>query len=149
MPIRVITQTTAERNQETRELFQQVKPYLDKGYGLWSAVREIKGTPPSNPYGGWYKDLKNYAIAQGYDYIGNKGHRGKRMINVIERTNQDIDNETRELFLACKPYLDEGKGFYESCRIVRNIPKTSCFGNRSWYKRFRAYAISQGYKPLR
>ena len=70
-------------------------------------------------------------------------------MNVIERTDKDIDNETRELFLACKPYLDEGKGFYEACRIVRNIPETSAFGNRSWYKRFREYAKSQGYKPLR
>ena len=70
-------------------------------------------------------------------------------IRVIERTNEDIDKETQELFQQCKPYLDKGMGFYKACRIVRNIPETSAFGNRSWYKRFKDYAISQGYKPLR
>ena len=70
-------------------------------------------------------------------------------IRVITQTTAERNQETQELFQQCKPYLDEGKGFYESCRIVRNIPSTSCFGNRSWYKRFKSYAISQGYKPLR
>lgn len=69
-------------------------------------------------------------------------------MKVIETTS-NVDEETRELFLKCKPYLDEGKGFYEACRIVKNIPKSSGFGNRAWYKRFREYAKSQGYKPLR
>ena len=68
-------------------------------------------------------------------------------MNVIERTHEDITRETKELFQACKPYLDDGVGFYEACHIVLNIPETSCIGNRSWYKRFRDYAITQGYKP--
>ena len=49
------------------------------------------------------------------------------MIKVIERTSEDIDKETQELFQQCKPYLDKGMGFYKACRIVRNIPETSAF----------------------
>ena len=71
------------------------------------------------------------------------------MSGIIERSTQDIENEDMELFLKCKPLLDEGKGFYEAVRIVKGIPKTSAFGNSSWYKRFKKIAISQGYKPLR
>lgn len=70
-------------------------------------------------------------------------------MKVIERTSAQIDEETKELFEQCKPYLDKGIGFHKACRIVKNIPETSSFGNNSWYKRFRDYAISQGYKPLR
>ena len=70
-------------------------------------------------------------------------------MKVIERTQEDIDQETKELFQECKPYLDKGYGFYKTLRIVKNIPETSSFGNSSWYKRFREYAIKQGYFPQR
>lgn len=70
-------------------------------------------------------------------------------MKVIERTQEDIDQETKELFLACQPYLDKGLGFYKTLRIVKNIPETSSFGNSSWYRRFREYAKSQGYYPKR
>ena len=70
--------------------------------------------------------------------------------NILEESSQYLKgSQIMELFQQCKPYLDKGMGFYKACRIVRNIPSTSCFGNRSWYKRFRDYAIAQGYKPLR
>lgn len=70
-------------------------------------------------------------------------------METIEQKTEDIDKETVELFNACKPYLDKGMGFYKSIRIVKNLPETVGFGNRSWYKQFKKYAISQGYKPLR
>ncbi len=69
-------------------------------------------------------------------------------MKIIERTNADIEQETIDLFNECKPYLDKGYGFYPALRIVKNIPESSAFGNRSWYKRFRKYAESQGYRPL-
>ena len=71
------------------------------------------------------------------------------MNGVIERTTQDIENETRELFEECKPLLDEGYGFYEAIRTVKKLSPSSNIGHLAWYKRFRAYAESQGYKPLR
>ena len=145
MTIKVISQTTAERKAETARLYEACLPYLDQGYSIHKAAWKVTGTQPTNSKNGWYRELIDYAISQGYDYYGNKWKR----CTVIERTTDDVDKETKELFEKCKPYLDQGKGFYEACRIVRNIPETSCFGNRSWYKRFREYSKTQGYKPLR
>lgn len=68
---------------------------------------------------------------------------------IVERSSQDIDNETKQLFDDCKPLLDKGMGFYAAIRQVKGLTPSSNFGNNSWYKRFRAYAESQGYKPLR
>ena len=146
MTIKVISQTTEERRQETRELFEKCKPLLDQGYSLNKAAWEVRGTKPHNPRGGWFRELIDYAETQGYDYHANKWQRG---VKVVERTSSDVDQETRELFEKCKPLLDQGIGFYKAIRIVKNIPETSCFGNCSWYKRFREYARTQGYKPLR
>ena len=68
---------------------------------------------------------------------------------IVERSSQDIDNETKKLFEDCKPLLDEGMGFYSAIRQVKGLRTSSNFGNSSWYKRFKAYAKSQGYEPLR
>ena len=70
-------------------------------------------------------------------------------MKIIERTQKDIENETKELFEQCKPYLDKGYGFYRAVSTVKGLPNTNNFGNQAWYKRFRDYAVSQGYKPLR
>ena len=49
--ITVVTQTTAERNQETRELFNAIKPLLDDGYSYHSAsVSYTHLTLPTTPY---------------------------------------------------------------------------------------------------
>ena len=66
---------------------------------------------------------------------------------IIERTERDVERETIELFEACKPYLDKGYGFHHAVRIVKGISKTTGLGSQAWYKRFRKYAISQGYEP--
>ena len=68
MTITVITQSTRERDEETKQLFQDCIPYLEQGYSLHQAVRTIKGiTHHSISQRAWYKDLKKYAASQGYD----------------------------------------------------------------------------------
>ena len=76
MTITVISQTTAERKAETRETYNKCRPYLDQGYSLFKAAWKVTGIQPTNTKNGWYKDLIDYAISQGYDYHGNKWKRG-------------------------------------------------------------------------
>ena len=66
---------------------------------------------------------------------------------IIERSSKDIENETIALFNECKPYLDKGYSFTRTIRIVKDITSEgSGFTNLAWYKRFKEFAISQGYK---
>ena len=64
---------------------------------------------------------------------------------VIERTTQDIENETIALFNECKPYLDKGYGFCSAVRKVKGLRDSQNFASLSWYKRFREYALAKGY----
>ena len=66
--IRVISQSTSERNHETRELFKQCKIYLDKGYSLTQSVRLVKEISYTTGFQNrtWYKELRKYAKSQGY-----------------------------------------------------------------------------------
>ena len=70
--ITVIEQSTSERQAETRELFEQIQPLLDEGYGYMSAcvaVGRCKAPLKNNYYtGGWFRDLKTYGESQGYPY---------------------------------------------------------------------------------
>ena len=74
--ITVISQTTEERNQETRLLFNQIRPYLDKGYNYTSALKRIGrlGTHHKVYQTAWFRDLKEYGATQGYPY---KDYNGK------------------------------------------------------------------------
>lgn len=67
MTINVISQNTAEREQETKELFEAIKPRLDEGVALSTATMEHMHL---NDRGfcnrRWYKDLMAYAVSQGY-----------------------------------------------------------------------------------
>ena len=67
MGITVISQTTTERQQETIELFQKCKPYLDKGETLSNAVQKVLQRHHNRFYNqAWYKELREYAYSQGY-----------------------------------------------------------------------------------
>ena len=145
MTIKVIEQSTEQRKQETVNLYEKCLPYLEQGCSLHKAAWLVTGRKPNNTKNGWYRELIDYSISQGHDYHGKKWNR----IQVIERTSADVDQETVDLFNKCKPYLDKGYGFYKTLRIVKNIPETSCFGNSSWYRRFKEYAATQGYFPQR
>ena len=39
--ITIVEQTTAERKNETKDLFEQIKPYLDEGFSYKSALVKI------------------------------------------------------------------------------------------------------------
>ena len=83
MTITVITQTTAERNQETKELFEQIKPLLDEGYSYMTAcimVGKANKKLRNRYYSyGWFKDLKAYGKTQGYPYDKHNGNCCKRL----------------------------------------------------------------------
>lgn len=67
MVIKVISQSTAERQAETRELFEQCKPYLDDGYSLAGAVKLVtRVNHQSFCRRKWYMDLREYAESMGY-----------------------------------------------------------------------------------
>ena len=79
--ITVISQTTAERNEETRQLFESIRPYLDNGHTYRSALNEIGKI--RNMSGGyytqsWFRELLSYGESQGYPYHQYKGRRAPK-----------------------------------------------------------------------
>ena len=68
MSIKVISQSTKEREQETIDLFNKAKPYLDDGCSYRSAVIKALGLSPNNHRCNmkWYRDFIDYADAHGY-----------------------------------------------------------------------------------
>ena len=75
--ITVIEQSTDERKQETQELFEQIRPLLDKGYSYMTAcvmVGRCKDNLKNNYYtNGWFHDLKEFGKSQGYPYAKYSG----------------------------------------------------------------------------
>jgi len=61
--ITVTETSTDERNQETIELYNEVKPLLEKGMSLTKALKEL-GYHPAHQ--AWLYDLTHYAIERGY-----------------------------------------------------------------------------------
>ena len=68
MNFNVICQSTKEREQETINLFNKAKPYLDDGCSYRLALQKVLGKKPSSSFGGasWYKEFVEYADAHGY-----------------------------------------------------------------------------------
>ncbi len=79
--ITVITQTTSERNEETRQLFEQIRPYLDDGYGYMSAlikIGRVKQNVRSPIYRhAWFREVVEYGETQGYSYLEYSGRKRK------------------------------------------------------------------------
>lgn len=67
--IKVIEQTTAERNLEIKYNFELIKPYLDIGYSYTNACMEVGLANNRNCSAmRWFKDLREYGESQGYAY---------------------------------------------------------------------------------
>ena len=80
--ITVISQTTSERNEETRQLFEQIQPLLDEGYGYMSALVQIGRVTKSESKCGyyrhaWFRELRAYGESQGYPYDVYSGRKRK------------------------------------------------------------------------
>lgn len=60
----IIESREEDIQRETRELYAQIKPYLDEGKSFTYALKKIgKGI---NVKSGWYQRLREYTINQGY-----------------------------------------------------------------------------------
>ena len=83
MSFKVISKSTKEREQETIDLFNKAKPYLDDGCSYRLAIMKVLGKEPSNSFGGasWYKEFIDYADAHGYP---KKEYRYKRTRSVTD-----------------------------------------------------------------
>ena len=81
MSITVIEQSTSERNEETVNLWETIRPLLDKGYSYMGACIHIGKVPPNtrNSYykKQWFRDLREYGESMGYDYQKYSG-KGRR-----------------------------------------------------------------------
>lgn len=68
MDFKVICQSTKEREQETIDLFNKAKPYLDDGFSYRSAVIKALGLNQNYFHSNakWYRDFIDYADAHGY-----------------------------------------------------------------------------------
>ena len=83
MSIKVICQSTKEREQEIIDLFNKVKPYLDDGCSYRLAIMKVLGKKPTYSFGGarWYKEFVEYADAHGYS---KEEYRYKRTRSVVD-----------------------------------------------------------------
>ena len=69
MSIKVIEQSTSERKEEIKQIFERMKPLLDNGGNFYQSALEVTGRKSVGTRSrGWYRDLTDYAKSQGYDY---------------------------------------------------------------------------------
>ena len=85
MSIKVICQSTKEREQETIDLFNNAKPYLDDGCSYRLAIMKLLGLKPNSTFSNrcWYKDFVEYADAHGYPQTEYRYKRTRSVADVI------------------------------------------------------------------
>ena len=83
MSIKVICQSTKEREQETIDLFNKAKPYLDDGFSYRLAIMKGLGLKPNSSFSNasWYKEFMDYADSHGYSKAE---YRYKRTRSVVD-----------------------------------------------------------------
>ena len=65
------------------------------------------------------------------------------MNGVIERTSDDMDSETIELFNEIKPLIEDG---YSICRAVKTVKGVTSVNTKlTWYQKVKQYCIDNGY----
>ena len=62
----IIEQSTAEREEETKALFESIRPLLDEGYTYNKAIRKIRELTTLNTNNTWYRDVIDYGERMGY-----------------------------------------------------------------------------------
>ena len=62
----VIERTTRDVDNETVELFHQIKPLIEDGYSICRAVKTVKNLTSVNTGLSWYTRIREYTISQGY-----------------------------------------------------------------------------------
>ena len=62
----VIERTSTDVDNETVELFHQIKPLIEDGYSICGAVKMVKNLTSVNTGLSWYKRIREYTISQGY-----------------------------------------------------------------------------------
>lgn len=68
----VIERSDKDMDNETIQLFQQIKPLIDNGYSICNAVKTVKGINSVNTHLGWYQRVRQHCIEQGYPADVNK-----------------------------------------------------------------------------
>ena len=80
--ITVVEQSTSERLDETRELFESIRTYLDEGYGYRKSlilIGRIKENTRLNNRNGWFRDLTEYGASKGYPYHNHRFNRSDKV----------------------------------------------------------------------
>ena len=86
MNFKVISQSTKEREQETIDLFNKAKPYLDDGFSYRLAIIKASGREPNSSFSSarWYDDFMEYADAHGYPKTEYRYKRTRSVADVKE-----------------------------------------------------------------
>lgn len=66
----IIESSEKDIQNETIELFNQMKPYLDNGDTFTTALKKVGRY--SNSRAGWYKRIHEYVLNQGYHIRGGR-----------------------------------------------------------------------------
>ena len=85
MSIKVICKSTKEREQETINLFNKAKPYLDDGFSYRLAIMKGLGLKPNSNFShfSWYKEFMEYADTHGYPKSEYRYKRTRGVADVI------------------------------------------------------------------
>lgn len=65
--MKIIERSTKDCENETKALFEQIKPLLDKNISFYRSVCIVKKVNGVGSNAAWFRELKDYAKQQGYE----------------------------------------------------------------------------------